>query len=961
MVDVQLRGILRHLRATQVLSEAPDAELLQRFVTIHEEEPFAALVRRHGPMVWSVSRRVLPCVQDAEDVFQATFLLLARRAGSIRRAESVGSWLHGVAHRLALKLRQQDARRQSREKRAADMRRTIPEAATSLSDVQTIIDAALCDLPEKYRSALVLCYLEGNTHEEAARRLGCPLATVRTRVARGRKLLRDRLAKRGLILSSAGLAALLVASAAPAVAPAVLVKAAVQAALPFAAGQSAAALCSRQAAGLVEEGLQAMLLTKLKLATVLVLAAGLVAGAAALTQQGTAADEAAPPGTSQRPPAAQAKRYEAQEQGDSIAVSGRVVDPAGKAFPGATVFFARYILGERNRPAAAVTSDAQGRFRLRVSRTGYQEDYEKNLWLRGAVVAVGQGFAPGWVGADSALKLTNVTIKLGKDVPIHGRVVDLQGKPIAGVSVQLRNVAFREDGASLEDFVGALRSGQVRFGWWNHDACPRLRLDPGILGLPPVIHTGADGTFRLTGVGAECLVLLRFQGPTIETSEEYTLTRPGPTLYLPADKEQLGSRPTVFHGAAFEHAAAPTRPIVGVVRDKDTGKPLAGVTIQNEWYHGPGKGIALQTTTDENGRYRLVGLSPAAGHALLAVPPAGQPYLRAALTSGSTTGLGPVTVDFNLKRGVVLRGRVTDKGTGRPVPAQVTYFAFDDNPNVRQTPGYRDSHSIDVQTGPDGSFTLLGLAGRGLIAARAADRDQQGRYLMAVGADEIKGRRKEGDFVTHPNICDAPLYNTLVEVNPAEDAESLRRDVVLDPGNTVTGSVVGPDGKPVQGVSIDSVFGVWLHEKDLPTAQFRISGIDAKHPRSFYFRHASRNWGAAVLFNGDEPMPVTVRLQKCATLTGRLVNEAGKPCSAWISGYIHKGQLNINGGVGLGGAMQVTGKDGRFRLEGIIPGLKIGFWAGSNPSFYDQHLVQELTLQPGEVRDLGDLQRKASE
>src|SRR5262249_61283020 len=128
------------------------------------------------------------------------------------------------------------------EKRAADMRQTQPGGETSLSDAQAALDAALGELPEKYRTALVLCYLEGLTQEEAARRLGCPLATLRTRVARGRKLLRDRLANHGLALSTAGLAALLIASAASASAPAALGKAAVGAAPPFGAGRPRGAL-----------------------------------------------------------------------------------------------------------------------------------------------------------------------------------------------------------------------------------------------------------------------------------------------------------------------------------------------------------------------------------------------------------------------------------------------------------------------------------------------------------------------------------------------------------------------------------------------------------------------------------------------------------------------------------------------------------------------------------------------
>src|SRR5262245_59679949 len=142
MVTAPLHASLRCLRA-QGLTEAPDAQLVHRFARGREDAPFAALVRRHGPMVWSVSRRVLPNPHDAEDVFQATFLLLARKAGSIRKAESVGSWLHGVAHRLALKVRLQQARRQAREKRAADVRQTRSGDETSLSEVAAVLDQAL--------------------------------------------------------------------------------------------------------------------------------------------------------------------------------------------------------------------------------------------------------------------------------------------------------------------------------------------------------------------------------------------------------------------------------------------------------------------------------------------------------------------------------------------------------------------------------------------------------------------------------------------------------------------------------------------------------------------------------------------------------------------------------------------------------------------------------------------------
>jgi hypothetical protein len=575
---------------------------------------------------------------------------------------------------------------------------------------------------------------------------------------------------------------------------------------------------------------------------------------------------------------------------------------------------------------------------------------------------MGRGFAPGWAGGDNAEKLAEMTVKLTRDVPVEGRVVDLQGKPVAGVRVQVLDVKVREDGGDLKAFVADLQSrryadGQILPGFAG------TILDPALLGLRRSAVTGADGRFRLTGISGECLVGLRFAGPTIETAEVYVLTRPAPTVRLPRNR--------VYYGAVFDHAAAPTRPIEGVVRDKDTGEPLAGVTLQARLPSALGhrdQDRYLRTTTDLKGRYRLVGLPREEKHLerwerlLQALPAPGQPYLPAAKTRRTDPGLDPVTVDFTLKRAVLIRGRVTDKATGRPVAALVRYGAFVDNPHLKEAPGFRTSDHDMVRTAEDGSFTLVGLPGRGLLAAKAADREEEGRYVTGAGADEIQGPRYGADhFNTEPGPCNPYEFNTLAEVNPAKDAGSIVRDLVLDPGRTVTVTIVDPDGKPVKGASIDGVRGVWLHRKDLPTAEFRLTGVDPKHPRWYFVRHRGRNLGTVVLLKGDEPMPVTVRLQKCATITGRVVDEDGLPRPAWIMSVIQTEQLKGKGSFGVGGSPpEGTGKDGRFRIEGVIPGHKVGVYAGKNPSYFDP-LVTGLTLKAGERKDLGDVKAKPGE
>jgi RNA polymerase sigma factor (sigma-70 family) len=270
MTKVPWDGALRIYLRTQASTERTDAELLQRFANRNDEEAFAALLRRHGPMVLKVSQRVLHSAADAEDIFQATFLVLARTARAIRNHQSVASWLYGVAHRLAVRMKTQEARRRAHERAAAACSSGDSRAAV-WHEVQEVLDHALAEVPDKYRSVLVLCYLEGRTHAETARQLGCPLATVRTRVARGRELLRQCLARHGLPLSSAGMVSLALANTVASTVPVQLVQATVAAALPFAAGQAAEAVGSARVASMVKEGMQTMFSLRMKTALVLLM------------------------------------------------------------------------------------------------------------------------------------------------------------------------------------------------------------------------------------------------------------------------------------------------------------------------------------------------------------------------------------------------------------------------------------------------------------------------------------------------------------------------------------------------------------------------------------------------------------------------------------------------------------------------------------------------------------------
>src|SRR6516162_4079840 len=169
---------------TACIDNLTDRELLERFATRRDEEAFAQLVRRHGPLVLGVCRQVLRQEQDAEDAFQATFLVLSRKAGSIRSAEALPNWLYGVASRLARRMRGAVARRQAREVALVEPPTSEPGPGGELGDLGPVLHEEIGRLPDKYRLPFVLCYLDGKTNEQAARQLGCPAGTVFSRLAR---------------------------------------------------------------------------------------------------------------------------------------------------------------------------------------------------------------------------------------------------------------------------------------------------------------------------------------------------------------------------------------------------------------------------------------------------------------------------------------------------------------------------------------------------------------------------------------------------------------------------------------------------------------------------------------------------------------------------------------------------------------------------------------------------------
>ncbi len=350
------------------LGQFSDGQILERFVASREEPAFGELVRRYGTMVWGVCRRVLFDHHDAEDAFQATFLVLARKAATVAPPERVGDWLHGVASQVAIRVRASTARQRGRERQVQPMPEPAAPDRADWDGLQLLIDEEIRRLPENYRVPIVLCELEGKTHGEAARLLGWPIGTVSGRLSRARKLLAERLTRRGVTLSAGVLATLFPRNADAAAAPATLVKSTITAAIGFAAGDIATGgLVSTRVASLVQGTLKMMLIARLKAAWPVILALGSLVCVCGLLMGGHA-DE---PQRAQAPAAVQPSPPRAPAPSPPlprvythpITVTGRAFDPDGKPVAGATV----YLISRRAdyKRIAETRTDADGRYAFR--------------------------------------------------------------------------------------------------------------------------------------------------------------------------------------------------------------------------------------------------------------------------------------------------------------------------------------------------------------------------------------------------------------------------------------------------------------------------------------------------------------------------------------------------------------------------------------------------------------------
>jgi RNA polymerase sigma factor (sigma-70 family) len=574
MSNAALGPVLRHIRklaASTSVTERTDQQLLQDFATRRDEAAFATLVSRHGGLVLSVCHHVLRHAQDAEDAFQATFLVLARKAASIRKREALVSWLHGVAYRMALKAKRSAARRRQREKEVEKEVLTMspkdPSWEVAWQEVQTFLAEEVERLPAKYRAPFLLCCLEGYSQSEAARRLGLKEGTVWSRLSQARKRLQERLARRGVALGALLSFAALGEGRCLAAVPARLASTTVRAALHYAGLRTAATVAaSAQVVALADGLLRGLVLAKLKSASVVLMALGVLAAGASAAAQRLVPGQSAPKGQAQElGPAARAAAAAVPPApaADAVMVKGQVLGPDGQPCTGANISLWTSAVPKNADPPVRTTTGADGRFLLPVTALERAQG--------AAVVAQAPGHGPDWVEVHHLVKDAEAMFRLTKDdVPITGRIIDPEGRPIPGVTVEVRGLGHQADCGDLAAWINRKVKEESQGRYSPEEGLQTVGVEA--LNLRTTVTTGADGRFQLTGFGREKVVTLDMHGMAIEHARLRALTKPGPGQGWIPGRGGL-------YAAAFDFMAGPPKPIVGTVRDKATSQPLAGITV----------------------------------------------------------------------------------------------------------------------------------------------------------------------------------------------------------------------------------------------------------------------------------------------------------------------------------------------------------------------------------------------
>jgi RNA polymerase sigma factor (sigma-70 family) len=940
-----------------------DAELLRRFIATRDSAAFAGLVNRHGPMVLSVCRRAAVDDHAAEDAYQATFLALSRKAAAVRTPGALPAWLFATARRLAVRARLRRIKCATVPPTDGPARGPEPLDRLSARELLAVLDIELARLPARHRSAVLLCIVDGLPVATAARRLGASPGAVRGWLQRGRDRLRLRLVRRGLAPS-----AILALAATCGVAPAATLTATAAgfARLPERAPATVAALVTGSRARGVMTG---------SVMVVGLAGIGLALGAAP-PEQPPAAKTPAAPVADPRPTDTHA----------GIRYAGVVLDKHGKPLAGATV----HICGLRPgyiefKPRETTGADGRFDFTVRIDEFDLSTRPEAKP---GAQLFIG-ATAPGHGSLAAAAVRPDERERLSLRMPAEEiasvRVIDTEGRPTPNVTV---GITF---------WAGKLDSNGKPVAFDNEE--PSTNWLPNVA---PTVDaeskvTDKDGRLTIRGLSANWLYHLYVQGPGIVSTRSELVARKqkdegteGTGLYT-----ALGRNPRVVrHGSDCTIVVTPSRVVTGIVREKGTGKPIAGVTVGRPFVADPSP--PLWTKTDKDGRFRLDGMA-LSKHELRVDPSADQPYLetRFQVDTAADLRITPVDCVVEIARQRLVVGRVVNRATGKGVIANVEYRALAGNPALKDAPEldkpqWNSSH-LYARTGPDGRFAIRALPGPAVLLVRS-----ESVYRPASPPDPKVVPRVVDDadlLDLRPYAAVAGEYHAVVPVEIAKEGPDASAEIALDAGGSIPLEVRSPDRKARETWVLGREPAEFDHSREYDPMGERVGGLSPGESRTVFALTRDNAFGGHVVLNGREDGPVVVTLKPTGTITGRLVDKNGKPLAGQSFQLFYddgpgRNGVYLNGGFAqryfseaeakratrtgqqFGGRLkgftmsERSDAQGRFKIAGLIPEVPFDLWVVRIESAKDTKMggsivgnerATRVTVEPGQTKDLSDL------
>ncbi len=669
----------------------------------------------------------------------------------------------------------------------------------------------------------------------------------------------------------------------------------------------------------------------------------------------------------------------ADQDGEQFHVRGRVVDPEGETFAGADVI----AVSVAGRFAGGTKTSESGQFEMAFTRSAVASPAGAKDWRYACLVANAPGYGPGWVRLGELEAQPEPTLRLVKDVPIDGRILNLEGRPVAGAKLRFVDI-HGSDKQNLDAYLKASRDRPAQAWVHMRDHYRSLPSQATIVttdSIPgdepddPVLTTDEEGRFSLKGIGRERIARFHLTGPEIESTLFNVVTRPeiepkwnrGQPNRETRMELEAGAALDTIYPASFNHFAGPSLTIAGSARNRETGEPLQGIRVAGSIR---GRHNSAHADTDEEGRYTLKGLATEGLLRLHAYPPESMPYLpleRRGIKLTPSAPLASSETDFELVRGVTARGRLVDSATGKPVAGWVQYLAYADNSFVQKLPDGLGDNRVYVE---DGRFKVTALPGPGLIVGKA----REDRYEVARPEDFGRPPNQRGWFSTANRGSIRPdHYHVVQPIDPEPGTDPIHVELALRSGKTVAGRLVDSEGNSVNGVDAEGIAARRVGRSKLESAEFTVTGVRDGEERTVIFRHPDRELGAIVTFSGEEREPVMVTLRSLATLGGRIVDSEGRPIPGVPLAVLSEGagkfiQQRRSGQepvgrrpieLGADDEVGMTDVDGRFRAKGLIPGIK-GELIGGPPEALREgtnilpSVLATFTLRSGETRDLGD-------